>query len=77
MIVVPPRMCAVIPKLVEELSKDLRAALPGFQFQIVPDYIGWHSREFVVEADVIVTDAAVDALQEVLARYGDNASAKD
>ncbi|MDG4875196.1 hypothetical protein P9273_08810 [Mesorhizobium sp. WSM4935] len=77
MIVVPPRMCAVTPKLVEELSKDLRAALPGFQFQIVPDYIGRQSHEFFVETDGIVTDAAVEALQEVLAQYGDNASAKD
>jgi hypothetical protein len=77
LIVVPPRMCAVTPKLVEQLSKDLRSALPGFRFQIVPDYIGRHSHEFLVETDGIVTDAAVEALQEVLARYGDRASGKD
>jgi hypothetical protein len=71
MIVVPPRMCLVTPTFVDDLAEDLRAALPGFQFQIVPDYIGRQSHEFFIEADGVVPDAAVEALQSILSRYGD------
>lgn len=72
MIVVPPRMCAVTPKLVDDLAKDLHAALPAYRFQIVPDYIGRQSHEFFVLPDGKVPDEAIEALQAVLARYGDN-----
>ncbi|MBZ9852034.1 hypothetical protein LB565_29055 [Mesorhizobium sp. CA14] len=75
MIVVPPRMCAVTPKLVDELVDDLRAALPAYRFQIVPDYIGRQSHEFFVVSDGKVPDEAIEALQAVLARYGDSNSA--
>jgi hypothetical protein len=70
-------MCAVTSKLVDDLAEDLRAALPGFQFQIVPDYIGRLSHEFVVEPDAWVPDEAIEKLQAVLARYGDSVRTED
>ncbi|MBZ9821369.1 hypothetical protein [Mesorhizobium sp. CA4] len=71
-IVVPPRLCVVTPKLVDDLAEDLRAALPGYRFQIVPDYIGRQSHEFFVMPDGEVPDEAIEALEAILARYGDN-----
>ncbi|RWC12370.1 MAG: hypothetical protein EOS52_19200 [Mesorhizobium sp.] len=71
MIVVPPRMCLVTAAFVDDLADDLRVALPGYQFQIVPDYIGRQSHEYFVEPDGWVPDEAVAALRSVLARYGD------
>ncbi|MEZ2330663.1 hypothetical protein AB6802_13155 [Mesorhizobium sp. RCC_202] len=71
MIVVPPRMCVATAKLVGDLAGELRVALPGYQFQIAPDYIGRQSREFFVEPDGWVPDEAIAALSSVLARYGD------
>ncbi|TGR84588.1 hypothetical protein EN866_33095 [Mesorhizobium sp. M2D.F.Ca.ET.223.01.1.1] len=70
-IVVPPRMCLVTPKMVDDLAEDLRAELPGYKFHIVPDYIGRQSHEYFVEPDGWVPDEAVAALRSVLARYGD------
>lgn len=72
MIVVPPRMCVVTATFVDDLAEDLRVALPGYRFQIVPDYVGRQSHEFFVEADGVVPDAAIERLKTVLARYGDN-----
>lgn len=72
MIVVPPRKCLVTSRFLDDLAEDLRAALPGYQFQIVPDYIGRQSHEFVVEPDGWVPDEAIEALRRVLARYGDD-----
>ncbi len=76
MVVVPPRLCLVTQAFIDDLKEDLRVALPGYQFQIVPDYIGRQSHDYFVEADGPVPDAAIKKLQAVLARYGDSNKTK-
>jgi hypothetical protein len=57
---------------IDDLTEDLRVALPGYEFRITADYLGRQNQDFFVEANGRVPDDAIDALQAVLARYGDS-----
>lgn len=71
-VIVPPCMVLVTPAMVSELTADLRTELPGYQFQIVNDYVGRLSHDYFVEADGEVPDAAIETLQAILARNGNS-----